>query len=62
MGDDMVDLPILSQVGFAVAVADGWGELSRAVDYITAARGGQGAVREVAELLLQAQRKWSNLA
>ena len=62
MGDDMVDLPILSQVGLAVAVADGWGELSRVVDYITAARGGQGAVREVAELLLQAQRKWSNLA
>ena len=62
IGDDIMDLPILSQVGFAVTVADGWSGLAKVVDYVTVAFGGQGAVREVAELLLKAQRKWSDLA
>lgn len=61
VGDDMVDLPVLLQVGLALSVADGWPGLSRAVDYITAARGGRGAVREVAELLLKSQGKWPKL-
>ena len=61
IGDDMIDLPILSRVGLAMSVADGWAELAPAVDYITIARGGQGAVREVAELLLKAQQKWLKL-
>jgi len=62
VGDDMTDLPVLAQVGLAVSVADGWAEFSRKVDYITAKRGGRGAVREVAELLLKAQGKWPKLA
>jgi 3-deoxy-D-manno-octulosonate 8-phosphate phosphatase (KDO 8-P phosphatase) len=61
VGDDMVDLPVLRRVGLALSVADGWSGLSRAVDYITTARGGQGAVREVAELLLKCQGKWPKL-
>lgn len=62
VGDDMTDLPILAQVGLAVSVADGWTEVSFKVDYITAKRGGRGAVREVAELLLKAQGKWPKSA
>jgi 3-deoxy-D-manno-octulosonate 8-phosphate phosphatase (KDO 8-P phosphatase) len=61
MGDDIVDLPVLSRVGLAVAVRDCWKELKRRADYVTAARGGHGAVREVVELLLSAQRKWTRV-
>ena len=61
IGDDMVDLPVMLRVGLALSVSDGWPELSRAVDYITAAPGGRGAVREVAELLLKSQGKWPKL-
>ena len=58
VGDDIVDLPILRIAGLAVTVADGWAELRSAADLVTAAGGGQGAVREVAELLLKSQDKW----
>jgi 3-deoxy-D-manno-octulosonate 8-phosphate phosphatase (KDO 8-P phosphatase) len=61
MGDDIIDRSVLSRAGLALTVADGWPGLRTAVDYITTAAGGQGAVREVAELLLQAQGKWSKL-
>ncbi len=59
MGDDVVDLAILRRAGFAVSVADAWPGLSSAVDYVTRAKGGDGAVREVAELLLKARGKWA---
>jgi 3-deoxy-D-manno-octulosonate 8-phosphate phosphatase (KDO 8-P phosphatase) len=58
VGDDLIDQPVLSQVGLAIAVGDGWPELRAVVDYTTKAWGGKGAVREVAELLLKAQGKW----
>ena len=58
VGDDLIDQPVLSQVGLAIAVADGWPGLRGVVDYTTQAWGGKGAVREVAELLLKAQDKW----
>ena len=61
VGDDLVDLPVLLRAGLAFSVADGWSGLSSAVDYVTAVAGGQGAVREVAELLLKAQGNWSKL-
>ena len=61
VGDDLIDLPVLRRVGLAVSVADGWSELSSTVDYTTAERGGRGAVREVAEILLRAQKKWRKL-
>ncbi|MGH7770436.1 MAG: KdsC family phosphatase [Candidatus Binatia bacterium] len=58
VGDDLVDLPLLRRVGLAIAVNDGWPDLKRLSDYVTGASGGRGAVREVSELLLKAQRKW----
>jgi len=61
VGDDVLDIPLLRTAGFAVSVADGAPELRSAVDWVTAAAGGQGAVREVAELLLKSQNKWSDL-
>jgi len=61
VGDDIIDLPVLRRVGLAVMVGDGSAELKPVADYVTAAKGGMGAVREVAELLLKAQDKWADL-
>lgn len=61
MGDDLVDLPILRVAGLAVAVADAPLEVQARVHLVTTAPGGRGAVREVCELLLQAQDKWDAL-
>ena len=61
MGDDIVDLPLLRRAGVAFSVADGWEGVRAVADFVTAARGGHGAVREVAELLLKSQGQWSGL-
>ena len=58
VGDDLVDLPVLRKVGFSAAVPDAVPEVKEIVDYITTKKGGEGAVREVCELLLKAQNKW----
>jgi 3-deoxy-D-manno-octulosonate 8-phosphate phosphatase (KDO 8-P phosphatase) len=61
VGDDLVDLPLLRRVGFAVAVADAIAEVRGAAHYVTGKPGGQGAVREVCELLLRAQGTWDEV-
>jgi 3-deoxy-D-manno-octulosonate 8-phosphate phosphatase (KDO 8-P phosphatase) len=55
VGDDIPDLPLLKHVGFAIAVANAVPALHEQCDYLTSARGGQGAVREICELMLGAQ-------
>ena len=55
VGDDIPDLPLLEHVGFAIAVANAVPALHQQCDYSTSARGGQGAVREICELILGAQ-------
>jgi 3-deoxy-D-manno-octulosonate 8-phosphate phosphatase (KDO 8-P phosphatase) len=62
VGDDLVDLPVMRRAGFAVAVADASEHLFEAAHYVTLARGGRGAVREVIELILAAQGLWEKLA
>lgn len=54
-GDDAVDLPVLKRCGLAVTVADAPALIRRAAHYVTRARGGRGAAREVCELILYAQ-------
>jgi 3-deoxy-D-manno-octulosonate 8-phosphate phosphatase (KDO 8-P phosphatase) len=61
MGDDIVDLGVLKRAGFAVCVPEGLAEAKAAAHYITEATGGNGAVREVAELILKAQGHWERL-
>jgi 3-deoxy-D-manno-octulosonate 8-phosphate phosphatase (KDO 8-P phosphatase) len=61
IGDDLVDLPLLGRVGLSITVEDSCKELKSRVDYVTAHKGGHGAVREVAEFLLRAQRRWDEL-
>ena len=58
VGDDLPDLPILERVGLGVAVANAVVEVKRAAHYVTVAKGGEGAVREVVELILKAQGRW----
>ena len=55
IGDDMVDLPVMQQVGFSVCVADGHPYVKQHVDMVTFTQGGFGAVRELADLILQSQ-------
>ena len=58
IGDDVIDLPILSQVGFAVGVPNGHREVQARVHYVTQAGGGHGAAREVCDLIMQAQNTY----
>lgn len=61
MGDDLNDLPAFKAAGLSLAPHDGVNEVCAAADYITLAFGGNGAVREAAELILRAQGKWQSL-
>jgi 3-deoxy-D-manno-octulosonate 8-phosphate phosphatase (KDO 8-P phosphatase) len=61
IGDDVVDLPILTRVGFAVGVPNGRPDVISRAHHITQASGGRGAVREVCELLLKAQGAYDQI-
>ena len=55
IGDDVIDLPLLLKVGFAVTVPTGHPEVQHRAHYVTRAGGGRGAVREVCDLVMRAQ-------
>lgn len=57
VGDDLPDLPLIRKSGLGVAVANAAPFVREHADYLTKNLGGEGAVREVAELILQAQNK-----
>ncbi|HEX8267907.1 MAG TPA: HAD hydrolase family protein [Pyrinomonadaceae bacterium] len=61
VGDDVTDIPLMLRVGLAVAVADAVPETKQAAHLITKENGGNGAVREVTDLILQAQGRWQEL-
>jgi 3-deoxy-D-manno-octulosonate 8-phosphate phosphatase (KDO 8-P phosphatase) len=61
IGDDLPDLPILERVGFAVAVANAAPEAKARAHYVTRKAGGHGAVSEVIELILKAQKNWATI-
>ena len=61
MGDDLTDNVIMRRVGFPIATANARPEVKRSALYITQASGGAGAVREVVELLLNAQGLWGKI-
>jgi len=54
-GDDLVDLPVMTRCGLAATVPDAPALVRRHAHYVTRARGGHGAAREVCELILHAQ-------
>jgi 3-deoxy-D-manno-octulosonate 8-phosphate phosphatase (KDO 8-P phosphatase) len=61
LADDLPDLCVLKRVGFAVAVKNASEEVKEIAHYVTKQEGGKGAVREVIELILKTQGKWTKL-
>jgi 3-deoxy-D-manno-octulosonate 8-phosphate phosphatase (KDO 8-P phosphatase) len=61
MGDDFTDLVVMRRIGFAIAVANARPEVKREAHYVTEATGGNGAVREVIEIILDAWGYWSEI-
>ena len=55
MGDDVIDLPVMRRVAFAVSVPDSPELVRKYAHYVTGRQGGSGAVREVCELIMHAQ-------
>ena len=55
IGDDVIDLPLFTRVGFAVTVPSGHPEVQHRAHYVTRNAGGRGAVREVCDLVMRAQ-------
>ena len=58
IGDELVDLPVLRRVGLAVAVSNAVNEAKGVAHYVASRRGGDGAVREVIEMILKARGSW----
>jgi 3-deoxy-D-manno-octulosonate 8-phosphate phosphatase (KDO 8-P phosphatase) len=61
MGDDVLDLPVLARAGLAAAPADAAGDVRSRVHWVSARRGGDGAARELIEVVLRAQNKWEGI-
>ena len=60
MGDDVIDLPVMTRVGFAVSVPNGHPEVRNRAHYVAEAAGGRGAVRGVYDLILRAQGNYES--
>ncbi|WP_432797881.1 KdsC family phosphatase [Poriferisphaera sp. WC338] len=58
IGDDVIDMPAMKEVGFPVAVGDAVQEVKDLAKLVTDAKGGEGAVREAIEKILRAQGTW----
>ena len=58
MGDDLSDVPLMRQVGLALAPLNAVREAQSAAHWVSRRRGGEGAVREAIELLLKARKAW----
>ena len=61
IGDDLTDVVVMRRVGLAIATANARPEVKAIAHYVTRQAGGQGAVREVVELLLKAQGRWPEI-
>lgn len=61
VGDDLVDLGALARAGVGIAVANAVTEVKDQAHYVTKLRGGDGAIREVCELILKAQGLWGGI-
>ena len=57
IGDDINDIPLLKKVGFSSAPLDAMGKVKKIVDYICKKKGGEGAVREIIDWMLNEKNK-----
>jgi 3-deoxy-D-manno-octulosonate 8-phosphate phosphatase (KDO 8-P phosphatase) len=62
VGDDIVDVPLMREVGFAAAVADAEAYVLETADFISSRSGGMGAVREIIEFVLRSSGAWEKIA
>ncbi|MBE9562553.1 MAG: HAD family hydrolase [Proteobacteria bacterium] len=60
VGDDILDIPVMSKVGLAIAVADADKLVVKYSHWQTQTNGGKGAAREVCELIMQSQDTWNS--
>jgi 3-deoxy-D-manno-octulosonate 8-phosphate phosphatase (KDO 8-P phosphatase) len=61
MGDDVVDLAVLARVGLAAAPVDCVSDVRSRVHWVSTAKAGDGAAREMIEMLLRAQGRWETI-
>ena len=61
MGDDVLDLPVLTRVGLSAAPADAVEEVRARVDFVSRFAGGRGAVRELIERVMRGRGRWDAL-
>lgn len=61
IGDDLIDLPVLENVGLACCPSDAVPDVLKRADYVSSFSGGKGVVRDVLEFILRAQKKWDAL-
>lgn len=61
VGDDLIDIPVMRRVGFAVTVPNASSHVFPFAHYVTKAPGGHGAAREVCELILHIQGRWEKV-
>lgn len=61
VGDDLIDLPVMKRAGFSVAVANAVDEVKKVAHYCTEKSGGRGAVREVTDMILKSQGRWTEV-
>ena len=61
VGDDLTDIVVMHRVGLGVAVANARKEVKVEANYTTEARGGDGAIREVVEMIMDARGSWREI-
>jgi 3-deoxy-D-manno-octulosonate 8-phosphate phosphatase (KDO 8-P phosphatase) len=61
VGDDVIDLPVMRNCGFAIAVKNARPEVKAEAHWVTAHAGGYGAARDAVEYILKAQGKWKSV-
>ena len=61
VGDDVIDLPVMRNCGFAIAVANAREEVKAEAHYVTPHSGGDGAARDAVEFILKAQGNWKRV-
>jgi 3-deoxy-D-manno-octulosonate 8-phosphate phosphatase (KDO 8-P phosphatase) len=61
VGDEIIDMGVMKQVGLAVSPANGVPEVQEVAHFVTKRAGGQGVLRELGEFILRAQGKWQGL-
>ena len=60
VGDDLPDLTAIMMCGFSACPSDARSEVLDAVDHVSSKRGGDGVVREIAELILRSTDRWTS--